>query len=141
MDKRWRRFWLVNGAFLAFALLLLPALYFADALGVRRLFFNCPFHDLFSLYCPTCGFTRAFLSLLRFDFLGALRANPTAVLFVGAVAYFDVRAFISLKRGEERVLHARLWHFFAFVAIAVAYCVARNVLLRVWGIDFLGDFG
>ena len=140
MDKRWKIFGLTNGALCALALFWAGAIFFSDALGIKRFIFSCPFHDLFALYCPTCGFTRAFLALLHLDIWGALCANPAAVLLVCAVIYFDVRALISLKRGEKCIFHAKLWHFIAFLAIMLVWCIVSNVLLRVWGIDFLGDF-
>ena len=33
----------------------------------------CPFFRLFHIPCPGCGMTRAYISLLRFDFQGAFQ--------------------------------------------------------------------
>ena len=40
---------------------------------------HCPISSLLGFPCPTCGVTRALLSLLRFDFRASLSYHPLAV--------------------------------------------------------------
>ena len=46
----------------------------------------CPFENFFGVLCPGCGTTRAFVSVLRFDFVEAFGLNPLFVLFILPVA-------------------------------------------------------
>jgi hypothetical protein len=140
MNKKLKTFLLVNALFAACALLLMPFLYLTRESKLLGGLFTCLTHDLFSIYCPTCGFTRAFTLMLRFDLVGALRANPMAVVLAAGVIYFDARALISIIRKEERILHLRLRHFFVYVALLLAFCLVRNILLIKYHIDPLGDF-
>lgn len=51
-------------------------------------YYKCPFYLLFGFPCPTCGVTRAILSLFKFDIEGYIRYNAMAVFLLSAVAVF-----------------------------------------------------
>ncbi len=142
-DARRRRrlllYLLIQG--LALALLAIAYLYraYLDTLPGNGRLSLCPMHDFLHLYCPGCGGTRAMLALLRGNLLYSLCANPiSAYLAVGFVA-MDVRAAIAIFRNEERVLRLPAWYFWGMLAIAVTFCLARNVLMISVGYDYLGD--
>ena len=60
------------------ALTLLLVLYFTISYLILNLLdTTCIFLYLFNIPCPGCGMTRAFLSLLKFDFKSAFIYNPT----------------------------------------------------------------
>ena len=47
---------------------------------------TCPIRAIFGIPCPTCGVTRAFLSLARLDIYGYLHYNVMAVpLFLAVI--------------------------------------------------------
>ena len=82
---------------------LITCLLIAVIVAVMYLFhIPCPFKAIFSIPCPGCGMTRAYLSLLSFDFVKALEYNPmfwsVPVLFV--FYFFDGRVF-KKKPGKK----------------------------------------
>lgn len=50
----------------------------------------CPLRILFGVPCPGCGMTRAMLSLLRLDFVSAVRLHPLSPVFLLLLLLFPV---------------------------------------------------
>ena len=46
---------------------------------------HCPISDIIGIKCPTCGITRAVISLLKLDFKASFNYHPLAVPVVMAV--------------------------------------------------------
>ena len=46
---------------------------------------GCPFLYLFGVPCPTCGMTRAFIALLRFDVKASISYNPMTIFMILAI--------------------------------------------------------
>lgn len=61
------------------------ALSLLQALHPQQPLVICPLRTMTGIPCPLCGGTTAAISVARLDLLGALRANPVAVL--GALAF------------------------------------------------------
>ena len=101
----------------------------------------CAMHDLWHIYCPGCGGTRAMIALFRGQLLHSLACNPLSVYIAVGFVFFDIRAAIAIARDEHRVLHLRAWYFWVMLALAVVFFVARNLLLVRYGVDYLGDLG
>ncbi len=48
----------------------------------------CIFNNLFGIPCPGCGMTRAFISIIKLDFVSAFQYNITSIpLFLGILIY------------------------------------------------------
>lgn len=93
---------------------------------------------LFHLYCPGCGGTRAFKSLLSFDILSSLVFNPIVlILALGFLAYEIYMAVFLIKRTSRKIFFNEKI-FWAFIIFWAVYFVVRNILL-VLGIDIIGD--
>ena len=60
------------------------------ALGLGA-WLGCPIYELTGITCPLCGTTRAWLSFLGGDFMGALRFHPLFLLipvwFLGVILW------------------------------------------------------
>jgi len=60
------------------------------ALGLGA-WLGCPIYELTGITCPLCGTTRAWLSFLSGDFMGALRFHPLFLLipvwFLGVILW------------------------------------------------------
>lgn len=93
---------------------------------------------LFHLYCPGCGGTRAFKSLLSFDILSSLVFNPIVlILAVGFLAYEIYMVVFLIKRTNRKIFFNEKI-FWAFIIFWAVYFIVRNILL-ICGIDIIGD--
>ena len=101
--------------------------------------FDCLLHDLFFVYCPLCGGTRATEALMRLDVAEALRCNALVVLAVPFVLFLYLRAWRRLLRGSTHLWQTPAWVWIAAVSAMVLFGIARNVLMIGFGIDPLGD--
>ena len=101
---------------------------------------HCLFHDLFHVYCPSCGGTRAVQALLRLDLLESFRCLPIVPLGAVAGLALYVRAWVAWGRREPKLLFLPKWLAWSFVILYVGFGLVRTLLLVVWKIDLLGDF-
>ncbi len=51
---------------------------------------------LFSVSCPGCGMARAFVAIMRFDFVAALKYNVLSLLLFIGIAVYYVTFFIDI---------------------------------------------
>ncbi|MBQ8358282.1 MAG: DUF2752 domain-containing protein [Clostridia bacterium] len=136
MSVKWKRYLLFHVEMLCIVL------GFAGyAVLMQRLFPNgylhCVLHDIFHLYCPFCGGTRAFLALLSLHVGEAFRLN-SAVLVAGGIALIlDLRALLMLICKKEGRLLPPVWWRIAIAYFAV-YTLIRNAAL-LGGFDRTGD--
>lgn len=137
--KRWFIFIIVNllPFFTACAYLILKSE--VEAFG--KSIAVCAMHDFFHLYCPACGGTRAVKAILSFDFLTALKCNPSVLLAFVYFIYYDIRAFVNIIRKKEKVVE-RIHPFapISLLVVFIGYAILRNVLLVYFNVDFIGDF-
>lgn len=109
------------------------------ALALAVEFPLCPMAGVLGVPCPGCGLTRATLSLLRGDVIGAYRLHPLvfvlAPLYLGAlgVSAWEFVAGPAPNRPPRIDLTGRR-------AVTIALLLAALVL-GVWGARFLGFFG
>lgn len=139
MDKQRKRF-LRGQATLLLGLLLLCAYLLISS---RLLHFagGCFFHDFLLLYCPFCGGTRAVKALLCLDLAAAWRYN--ALIVHGAIGFLAIETIawirFAMKREPLPTVSPRAW--VVVLVVLVGYCILRNVLMIVCGIDPTGDLG
>ena len=65
----------------------------------------CPFREIFGFPSPTCGMTRAFISLLEFDFRESFYYHPLLIpmiFIVGAACYRDYHELLLV---QERIFN------------------------------------
>ena len=135
MSKNVRRWMLFNAALL---LLFLALLFYARmALAPSGLAF-CLFKELFHLYCPFCGGTRAFSALCRFDLISALRYNAYLTLFAFFAAFYDLLILIRLLLHRPRPFSLPKWLWWVLLLLLGVFFLLRNVLLLA-GFDPAGD--
>jgi hypothetical protein len=110
-----------------------------DLLSEDGRFSACLMHDLWHLYCPGCGGTRAIIAIFRGQILHSLLCNPLSAYILAGFVAADVRALVAIVRDEDRVLKFQAWYFWGMLALALLVFVVRNLLLVCFGIDYLGD--
>lgn len=132
--KQWAVFLLVNLGLLL--LLLIFPLY--EKLIMPLSFNQCASVPLFHLYCPGCGGTRAFQSLISFDLLSAFRYNP--IVPIGAVWFicYEIYMVVCLIKVPSRKIFFSRPLFIAVMVLWCLYFIIRNVLL-FFGVDIIGD--
>lgn len=86
----------------------------------------CVFHELTNFYCPGCGITRMFLSLLCLDFYQAFRFN--ALVFI-LLPFFVVFGVIQYKRWlfSQKYLKIsnHIWN--SILIITILFGILRNL--------------
>ena len=65
----------------------------------------CIFKTAFNLECPGCGLTRAFISLLELDFVGAYQSNPLIFIVLPVALYFVVSDFSEFFNIQNKNIH------------------------------------
>lgn len=89
----------------------------------------CVFNKVTGLYCPGCGITRMFVSLMRLDFRGALGSNAVALCALPFVAADLIcRAFIYVRSGRQpRLTRFERIFLYALTAVFLVFCILRNL--------------
>ncbi|MBQ8624945.1 MAG: DUF2752 domain-containing protein [Agathobacter sp.] len=70
--------------------------------------YKCPYDYIFGISCPGCGMTRAFLSLLRFDFASAFYYHPLFPLVI-LVALYWVLEYFGIFQLKSKFKRISLW--------------------------------
>lgn len=95
----------------------------------------CVFWDIFHIYCPGCGGTRAVRALLQGDFLSSVWYHPvvlyTIVVFGGFMLTHTLEKFhIPHIKGWK--FHG--WYLYMALGIIIVNWVLKNVLLLAFDI-------
>lgn len=88
----------------------------------------CLFYKTTGYYCPGCGITRVFISLIKFDFYQAFRYNP---LVFCMLPFFIVYGFITLKNwiydNKNIKVDDKIWYI--LLVLTIVFGVLRNTSL------------
>ncbi|MDR0832079.1 MAG: DUF2752 domain-containing protein [Bacillales bacterium] len=71
----------------------------------------CPIHILTGFNCPTCGLTRAFLYLIKFDLEKSLTYNPLVILFFPLIVFIVFEDIIKgiFFKDKKSFVERYLW--------------------------------
>lgn len=100
---------------------------------------KCPFLDIFHMYCPGCGGTRAVTALLSGQFLDSFLYYPPIIIFAAFIFLYDIYFLMCLKFRRHRLPAFPLWTLYVIVGIIGVWFVLRNILYFAFGFDPLGD--
>lgn len=93
----------------------------------------CPMYNLFGIKCFGCGLTRAFICILEFDFITAIKYNVLSVpLFVGIVVYIglllvDILAGKNFTKTVDKFLSKK--YMFVFYGLILIISSVLNYYL------------
>ena len=90
------------------------------------MFDGCFIRELFGVYCPGCGGTRAVWALLHGQILMSLRYHPVVVYTVVVTLYH----LIFRKKPKIKYL-------FIALGIIILNCIVKNILLLVFHIEMI----
>ena len=94
----------------------------------------CVFHLVTDLYCPGCGVSRMFLSLLQLDFVSAARYNLLILCMLPlAIVLFFYKSWRYVKTGDTSMCSAEK----VFYGILFILCIAFSVLRNTNAVPFL----
>jgi hypothetical protein len=88
---------------------------------------TCPFLAVTGWFCPGCGSLRALHALAHGDLGAALARNPLMVLTVPVLLGWWVAWLVRSLCGRPRRWAAPAWTIWAFLALVLAFTVARNL--------------
>lgn len=104
-------------SFLLFLVCVFIAVYLMEK---NNIVIYCPILKITGFYCPGCGITRMFISLLSGNIYQAFRYNPLVfILFIFIPIYFIVEKYIN-KNTKKKILYGLL-------VIVLVYTIARNI--------------
>lgn len=93
-----------------------------------NIYLPCMFHLLTGLHCPGCGMTRCVGALVHGDIAQAFAWNPLFVLLLPVILFGSARIVWTTWTGAKlRPLAIPRWPWLVFIAIVVAFAIARNI--------------
>lgn len=82
----------------------------------------CIFHKLTGFYCPGCGMTRAFISLIKLDIYQAFRYNMLVIILVPFFIIYGVNKYILKNKYKiPRFI------FYILLVITILFAILRNI--------------
>jgi hypothetical protein len=101
---------------------------------------RCAVHDLFHIYCPGCGGTRAVYLLLHLHPVQSFLYHPLVVFVALILAMYEIGAVITLiRRDGRRYYYLKDWFCYVALGIIIVNWVLRNILLIQFHVDYIGD--
>ena len=96
---------------------------------------SCYIYDNFHIYCPGCGCTRAFISLINCDIKSSFYYNPTIlytviILFI----YLFTQTIDRLFKQERHIMPYSNFYLYTGLGILLLNCIIRNILLLMFKI-------
>lgn len=94
---------------------------------------SCLFHEITGFFCPGCGITRMFFSLLELNFYQAFRFNPLVfILIILGVIYWLIKLLIKKFLNISIVIPNNVYYI--LLIIVIIFGILRNIP----GFEFLG---
>lgn len=94
--------------------------------------YECPFRKLFNIYCPGCGATRMFKSLLKLDIYQAFRYNP--LMFILLVILLPIYIIIDIiyYTKNKKLIKVTKTQIILLFSIIVVYFILRNLKVGIY---------
>lgn len=87
----------------------------------------CIFHKITGLYCPGCGITRMFISILRLKFIDAFHYNCFA--FILLIIFIILNLIKIITQKNIMIKNSVLY---VIIALAIVFAILRNMPYFSW---------
>ncbi len=93
----------------------------------------CVWYNVFQVYCPGCGGTRAVESLMHGEFVKSFLYHP-AVLYtvILVVIYMLSHTLHILTKGKVKVMLFKAWYLYSIIVVIMLQCLIKNAFV-LWG--------
>lgn len=110
------------------AIILLLGLGYYAFIKITGYVIPCVFNLATGLYCPGCGITRMFLSLVQFDFISAAHNNLLVFsLMVPVLVYLFIKLVSYIKKGHSGYTVADKIVIIVIAFAMFAFWIMRNL--------------
>lgn len=92
---------------------------------------NCVFLSLFNIKCPTCGMTRAFNSIIKLQFIQAIKFNILCIpllFFLIILIYFLISDIIHNSNEKMKKINLFFSKYYIFIIILLICSFIYNNL-------------
>lgn len=122
------KFW-QKAAVIICPLLLAVLIYYSAVFAARNFTFPpCLLYELFGIYCPGCGMTRAVIALLQGDVLLSLRQNAFIVLGLIILAIIYIGFVLKVLGIKIMPCKIKVKIIYILLILSAAYAVLRNFI-------------
>ena len=91
-----------------------------------KIFIPCVFHEITGLYCPGCGITRCFISIINLDFIQAFRYNCLVFPLLPLFLYACIKKYYFWLLNKECTVFSN--KFYVILAIiTLLFGILRNI--------------
>ena len=91
-----------------------------------KIFIPCVFHEITGLYCPGCGITRCFISIINLDLMQAFRYNCLVFILLPLFMYIFIKKYYFWLLNKECTIFSN--RFYVVLAIiTLLFGIFRNI--------------
>lgn len=110
-------------------LLLVIILIVISILLFNGIYIPCIFHEITGLYCPGCGITRLFLSLLTFDFYQAYRYNQLVFILLPFTLILIIDYLFKTLTNKKNILYHKINNkvWYLLILLTILFGIVRNI--------------
>lgn len=90
-----------------------------------HIYIPCPIKEITGFYCPGCGITRMFYSILKLDIYAAFRYNPLVFLTLPIGIYLYIDYLVRKDKSLYKKIPEKLWYI--IIVIFIIYGILRNI--------------
>ena len=89
----------------------------------------CVVNSIFGIYCPGCGITRMFISIVKLDFYQAFRYNPMVFLLLPFFIFYGILEVRAIIYKKDNILNNTKFKFIwiILIVIVILFGILRNI--------------
>ena len=104
--------------------------------------FKCKIYENLGIYCPGCGCTRAFVSLMNGNLIESFKYNPTVLYTViTTIIYLASRTIGKITKNENSkyIMKYRSVYIYIGMTILIVTCILKNIEKIIYKFDKILD--